>query len=53
MKCRYWYEPKRECMKMTKILQDNGVVGFHASLDNQKRSCEGIELGCYFIGIKK
>jgi hypothetical protein len=51
-KCPFWYEPNKECMKMTKILQDNGVIGFHATMNDQKRSCEGISPncgGCYFI----
>ena len=48
-KCKYWYNPKKECMKMTKILQDNGVVNFIATFNGQKRSCEGIEIGCFFM----
>lgn len=48
--CHFYYKGSNECTRMTNILQDAGVVGFSAIMDNQKRSCCGRTLGCYFIG---
>ncbi len=51
-KCGYYYEPKKECVKMTRILQDKGCAGFHAIMPPQ-RNCCGIKGACYFVTRKE
>jgi len=40
--CKYWFAPKQECMKMTQILADNGVVDFHVSLAMEDCNTQGV-----------
>ena len=46
--CDYWFKPNQECMKITKIMQDNDVLDFKGIMTSQKRSCCGIKMGCLF-----
>lgn len=50
--CEEYYKPKQECMKMTRILQEHGVIAYHASMKEQ-RNCCGIMTACYFQGQRK
>lgn len=58
--CKYWYAPKQECIRMTQILQENGVVNYHASMsahdqstqdvvNRNPRICFGIKKACLFL----
>lgn len=49
-RCKFYYKDKMECMKMTVILQENGVSGFHCSMEGNCRTCMGIVDACHFNG---
>lgn len=47
--CKNWYAEKQECLKITKLIQKEGVIGFIGTMTGQKRSCCGFKVGCVFV----
>lgn len=49
--CTHWNETVKECIRMTEILHNNGVVIFKATMSSKARSCEGEIDKCFFKKI--
>lgn len=47
--CKNWYEEKQECLKITRLIQEQGVIGFIGTMSGQKRSCCGFKERCVFV----
>lgn len=46
--CPHWYSPNEECLKITRMLNED-VFTFIGTMKGQQRSCCGIKAGCLFI----